>query len=107
MLDSRELLTVVGESVRYEFDRRSGRKYARDEHRTLRSVRGYTPTSNFQSLSTVGGAYSFSRTRMRERKVCRRGELRLATRVHRMVIKELFEQFIRNGIIDGDPRSHF
>ena len=106
VLDSRELLTVVGESVRYESDGRSGQEYAQDEHRTVISVRGSTPTSNIQSLSTVGSAQSFSSTRMRERKVCRRRKLPRATRVHLIATTELFEQVSRNGIIDGDPRSH-
>ena len=106
MLDSRELLTVVGEGVRYESDRRSCRYEAQNERRTLGSVRDATRTSNFQSLSTVGRRESFSGTRMRERKVCRRGKLLLATRVHRIAIAELFEQVLRNIIIDGVPRSH-
>ena len=92
VLDSRELLTVVGEGVRYESDRRSYRYEAQNEHRTLGSVRGATRTSNFQSLSTVGRRESFSGTRMRERKVCRGGKLLLATRVHRIAIDKLFEQ---------------
>ena len=92
MLDSRELLTDVGEGVLYESDRRSCRYGARNEHRTLGLVRDATRTSNFQSLFTVGHRESFSGTRMRERKVRRRGKLPLAIRANCMLMVELFEQ---------------
>ena len=58
----------------------------RYEMRLAHLTFSHSPPSDVERVSAG------SRHEERERKVCRRGKLLLATRVHRIAITELFEQ---------------